>query len=116
VRAADPVPKQLTSTMSKLPLQHSGHHGMQPWAVRENYTAYKSKFGPDYKIQPNFHGISLGRAARFTKTAGFFGAATGIFALFFFAGVPRVRTDILEKVPILGSYFHHEIPPEDNPF
>jgi hypothetical protein len=51
-----------------------------------------------------------------TKTAGFFGAATGIFALFFFAGVPRVRTDILEKVPILGSYFHHEIPPEDNPF
>jgi len=47
--------------------------------------------------------------------AGFV-AATGIFALFFFAEVPRVRIDIVEKIPVIGSYFKKEIPPEDNPF
>ena len=48
--------------------------------------------------------------------AAIFGAATGIFALYFFAEIPRVRKDIVEKIPIIGSYFHKEIPPEDNPF
>ena len=48
--------------------------------------------------------------------AGGFGGVAGIFALFFFAEVPRVRVDIMQKVPILGSYFINEIPPEDNPF
>ena len=48
--------------------------------------------------------------------AATFAAATGIFALFFFAEVPRVRIDIVEKIPVIGSYFKKEIPPEDNPF
>lgn len=48
--------------------------------------------------------------------AATFGAATGIFALFFFAEVPRVRIDIVEKIPVIGSYFKKEIAPEDNPF
>lgn len=48
--------------------------------------------------------------------AGLFGGAAGVFALFFFGEVPRVRHDILEKVPIIGPYFHREVPPEDNPF
>ncbi len=48
--------------------------------------------------------------------AGGFGGVAGIFALFFFAEVPKVRVDIMQKVPILGSYFVVEIPPEDNPF
>jgi hypothetical protein len=48
--------------------------------------------------------------------AASFAAATGIFALFFFAEVPRVRIDIVEKIPVIGSYFKKEIPPEDNPF
>jgi hypothetical protein len=49
-------------------------------------------------------------------TAGSFGAVAGIFALFFFAEVPKVRKDIMQKVPILGNYFVVEIAPEDNPF
>lgn len=49
-------------------------------------------------------------------TAGAFGAAAGIFALFFFGEVPKVRNDILQKVPIVGPYFHREVAPEDNPF
>ena len=49
-------------------------------------------------------------------TAGAFGAAAGIFALFFFGEVPKVRKDILQKVPIIGPYFIREVAPEDNPF
>jgi hypothetical protein len=49
-------------------------------------------------------------------TAGAFAGVAGIFALFFFAEVPRVRIDIMQKIPILGNYFVKEIPPEDNPF
>lgn len=48
--------------------------------------------------------------------AGGFGGVAGFFALFFFAEVPRVREDIMKKVPVLGSYFVKEIAPEDNPF
>lgn len=38
----------------------------------------------------------------------------GIFALFFFDEVPKVRTDIMQKLPLVGDYFVREIPPEDN--
>lgn len=45
-----------------------------------------------------------------------FGVSAGIFALFFFAEVPKVRKDILVKLPVVGEYFVREVPPEDNPF
>jgi len=45
-----------------------------------------------------------------------FGAVAGIFALFFFDGVPKVQKDILQKIPIIGDFYVHEVPPEDNPF
>jgi hypothetical protein len=45
-----------------------------------------------------------------------FGVSAGIFALFFFDGIPRVQTDILQKVPFLGDFYHNEVAPEDNPF
>lgn len=48
--------------------------------------------------------------------AGAFGVAAGIFALLFFDEVPRVREDILRKVPVVGGYFVRETPPEDDPF
>lgn len=49
-------------------------------------------------------------------TAGYFGAATGLFVFFMFAEIPRVRKDIAEKIPILGQWFKEEIAPEDSPF
>lgn len=49
-------------------------------------------------------------------TAAGFGAVAGIFALFFFGDVPRVRKDIMQKVPIIGDHFVKTIAPEDNPF
>jgi hypothetical protein len=47
-------------------------------------------------------------------TAASFGAVAGIFALFFFDEVPKVRRDIMQKLPVVGDYFVREVPPEDN--
>ncbi|MCJ1255513.1 hypothetical protein MMC24_003329 [Lignoscripta atroalba] len=93
-----------------------GHHGMAVWTMRPDYQTYKSPYGPNYKVQPNFHGISYGRALKFGITAGSFGAVAGIFALFFFSDVPKVRKDIMQRMPVIGDYFIREIPPSDNPF
>lgn len=46
--------------------------------------------------------------------AGSFGVAAGLAALFFLEGVPRVRKDILQKLPIIGDYWIQDIPPSDN--
>ncbi|CAI6330111.1 unnamed protein product [Periconia digitata] len=83
---------------------------------RSPYQAYRSRFGPQYKIQPNFHGITSRHLFKYGSLAAGFGGVAGFFALFFFSEVPRVREDIMRKVPILGDYFVREIPPEDNPF
>ncbi|KAF2742924.1 hypothetical protein M011DRAFT_529496 [Sporormia fimetaria CBS 119925] len=80
------------------------------------YTAYKSPFAPQYKTVPHFHGITVKTAIRYGTLLGGFGGVAGIFALFFFAEVPRVRDDIMKKIPILDKIFTKEIAPEDNPF
>lgn len=85
-------------------------------SMRSGYTAYRSPFAPAYKTQPNFHGITAKSAMRYGTLAAGFGGVAGIFALFFFAEVPRVREDIMKKVPVLGDYFDVKIAPEDNPF
>lgn len=46
--------------------------------------------------------------------AGSFGVAAGTFAIFFFGEIPRVRRDILMKVPFLDRYFDRTVAPEDN--
>ena len=48
--------------------------------------------------------------------AGLFGGMAGVFALFFFSGVPKVRDDIMQNLPVVGGFFHKEVAPEDNPF
>ncbi|CAL8580722.1 hypothetical protein XPA_006442 [Xanthoria parietina] len=93
-----------------------GHHGVGTWSQKPDYKAYKSPYGPNYNIRPNFHGIGPGRALKFGITAGSFGVVAGVFALFFFADVPKVRRDIMQKLPVVGDYFVREVPPSDNPF
>lgn len=61
-------------------------------------------------------GWSLGKVVRFGSIAAGFGVSAGIFAVFFFGDVPKVRNDILTNVPVIGDYFVREVPPEDNPF
>ncbi|EUC36295.1 hypothetical protein COCCADRAFT_88618 [Bipolaris zeicola 26-R-13] len=94
------------------------HHAKTPAAVsmRRSYKAYRSPFGPQYTIPKNYHGITVGTVARYGTLAAGFGGVAGFFALFFFAEVPKVRDDIMKKIPVLDKFFTHEIPPEDNPF
>ncbi|EDN99115.1 predicted protein [Sclerotinia sclerotiorum 1980 UF-70] len=63
-----------------------------------SYSTYKSPYGPN--------GLTL---------AGF-GASAGFFALFFFSDIPKVRNDIMVKIPIIGDRWRREIPASDNCF
>ncbi|KAI9703099.1 MAG: hypothetical protein M1820_005971 [Bogoriella megaspora] len=94
----------------------TGEKGINPLTIRPNYKSYRSPYGPQYKTTANFHGINAQRALRFAASGAGFAAVAGGFALFFFSDVPRVRKDIMEQIPVIGSYFHHEVPPEDDPF
>ena len=68
-----------------------------------------------FNLQPNLITIDRSLTGFLSGAiASGFGVAGGIFALFFFGEVPRVRKDILQHVPIIGPYFIREIPPEDN--
>merc|ERR1712154_609275 len=62
-----------------------------PQSMRTNYSAYKSPFGPQYKTGTHFHGLTSKAAMKYGMLAGGFGGVAGIFAIFFFAEVPRVR-------------------------
>ena len=43
-----------------------------------------------------------------------FGGVAGFFAVFFFSDIPRVRKDIVQKIPIIGPHYIREIPASDN--
>ncbi|KAF2478766.1 ubiquinol-cytochrome-c reductase complex subunit-domain-containing protein [Neohortaea acidophila] len=96
--------------------QSDGFGGVHPWQQRPDYSVFRSKYGPQYKITPHVHGLNSRRLVRYGIMSSLFGVSAGVFALFFFNGIPRVRQDILEQMPFIGDYFHHEIPPEDDPF
>ncbi|KAL2364868.1 hypothetical protein RJZ56_002215 [Blastomyces dermatitidis] len=67
-----------------------------------------------YKKQPHYAGFPLKTSVRYGTIATAFGATAGIFAVFFFGEVPRVRKDILMNIPVIGGYWERSIPPEDN--
>ena len=82
----------------------------------------------------NGYGRMADIGLRSAITAGSFGVVGAVFSLFFFADVPKVRTDIMQvgplllhsplnlycisngtqKLPLVGDYFVREIPPSDN--
>ncbi|KAE8317606.1 cytochrome b-c1 complex subunit 10 [Aspergillus transmontanensis] len=69
-----------------------------------------------YTTPLNFHGVTVNAATKYAQIAATFGASAGVFALFFFGEVPRVRNDILRQLPFFDQYFDRTIAPEDNPF
>lgn len=48
------------------------------------------------------------------SVAAGFGVAIGSGALFIFGEVPRVRNDILRKLPFFDTYYDRTVAPEDN--
>ncbi|KAE8825548.1 hypothetical protein PTNB73_08546 [Pyrenophora teres f. teres] len=122
-QASEPTPPKpthinRTKPPAKMSAQSFAHHAKTPaaFSMRSPYKAYRSPFGPQYTIPKNYHGITANVAAKYGMLAAGFGGVAGFFALFFFAEVPKVRDDIMKKIPVLDKFFTHEIPPEDNPF
>ncbi|OAT11869.1 hypothetical protein BDBG_17587 [Blastomyces gilchristii SLH14081] len=94
---------------------------VSPFAARSaaspaSTTNHRSPFALRYKKQPHYAGFPLKTSVRYGTIATAFGATAGIFAVFFFGEVPRVRKDILMNIPVIGGYWERSIPPEDNPF
>ncbi|GAW26014.1 putative alpha- glucosyltransferase alg-10 protein [Rosellinia necatrix] len=83
---------------------------------RAQYPTYKSPYGPKYHYQPNVAGWSVGQLTKLGVTSGAFGGVALFAVIFFASGIPRVKTDILQKVPFIGNHFINEIPASDNPF
>ncbi|KIX02438.1 uncharacterized protein Z518_08379 [Rhinocladiella mackenziei CBS 650.93] len=102
--------------ISQETFQSSGRTPLREYGPQPTYSTYKSPYGPKLKHVPNFWGLTLGKTIRYGYLASGFGVATGVFALFFFGEVPRVRKDILSKIPVIGDYWVREVSPEDNPF
>ncbi|KAJ5373131.1 Cytochrome b-c1 complex subunit 10 [Penicillium concentricum] len=79
-------------------------------------SASTSAYAPKYTIPRTAAGMTLGTAIQVGSIAAGFGVALGSGALFIFGEVPRVRNDILRKLPYLDTYYDRTIPAEDNPF
>ncbi|KAK9479556.1 cytochrome b-c1 complex subunit 10 [Lipomyces japonicus] len=69
-----------------------------------------------YKYTPNFLGFNAKLIARWSPVLAVWGGAAGIGALFLLEPIPRVRNDILKKIPVLGNYWERPIDPNDSPF
>ncbi|KAL2834329.1 ubiquinol-cytochrome-c reductase complex subunit-domain-containing protein [Aspergillus cavernicola] len=76
----------------------------------------RSPFAGKYAVNPHISGITLNNAIQYGSTAAAFGVSAGVFALFLFGEVPRVRKDILQKLPFFDTYLDRTVPPEDNPY
>ncbi|KAG9777181.1 hypothetical protein ABEF95_007124 [Exophiala dermatitidis] len=96
--------------------QSSGRTPLRVYGPQPTYKTYVSPYGPKTKHVPNIMGLTPGKIFRYGAIASGYGVAAGVFVLFFFGDIPRVRKDILQKLPVFGDYFVREIPPEDNPF
>ncbi|QIX02504.1 hypothetical protein AMS68_008021 [Peltaster fructicola] len=98
-------------------LQSAGTKGVQPWAMRQPYQQFRSRYGPNVKQAKYKLGqYDVSYLRRIAPIAVGFGAAAGVFAVFFLNAVPRLQRDVLSKIPLIGGFFTHEIAPEDNPF
>ncbi|KAF4509064.1 hypothetical protein G6O67_005370 [Ophiocordyceps sinensis] len=78
---------------------------------------FRSAYGPKYHYQLNLKGMNKTALTRLGFRTALFGGAAGVAALLFVSGIPRVRQDVLQKVPFLGNLFiKEEVPASDNPF
>ncbi|KAL4784016.1 ubiquinol-cytochrome-c reductase complex subunit-domain-containing protein [Aspergillus varians] len=76
----------------------------------------RSPLAGKYTVAPHLQGITVNTATKIGTIAATFGVSAGVFAVFFFGEVPRVRKDILQKLPFFDKYLDRTIAPEDNPF
>ncbi|KAF3939024.1 hypothetical protein ABW19_dt0206491 [Dactylella cylindrospora] len=77
---------------------------------------YRSPYGPKLKNGPHIAGWTFKSIGRLGFQASIFGGTALLGLLFLAEPMPRIRRDILQKIPVLGPYWIREIPPSDNPF
>ncbi|RYP32730.1 hypothetical protein DL767_005064 [Monosporascus sp. MG133] len=83
---------------------------------RIHYPTYKSPYGPKYHYQPQIAGLSPKQLTTLGMKTAAFGAVAFFGVVYYASGIPRVQRDILQKLPVIGKNFVHEIPASDNPF
>ncbi|KAI1470562.1 ubiquinol-cytochrome-c reductase complex subunit-domain-containing protein [Daldinia caldariorum] len=84
--------------------------------VLREYPSYKSPYGPKYHYQPHVGGYTFKQIARLGLRASAFGGVALFGVIYYASGIPRVKKDILQKIPFLGGYFIDHVPASDNPF
>ncbi|KAI1100472.1 ubiquinol-cytochrome-c reductase complex subunit-domain-containing protein [Jackrogersella minutella] len=80
------------------------------------YPTYKSPYGPKYHYQPHVAGWTFKQLGGLGLKAGAFGGVAFFAVVYYASGIPRVKQDILQKIPFIGGYFIKETPASDNPF
>ncbi|ODQ51552.1 hypothetical protein SAICODRAFT_20570 [Saitoella complicata NRRL Y-17804] len=75
-----------------------------------------SGYGPRYGAQPHFLKMTPEKFGRWAPSLVAWGATAGVAAIFLLSGLPRMKRDVLQKVPFVGGYFINEIPASDSPF
>ncbi|PHH76730.1 hypothetical protein CDD80_1285 [Ophiocordyceps camponoti-rufipedis] len=66
---------------------------------------------PGIGSPPNFRSAYGPKSVRL----GLYGGAAGVAALLFTSGIPRIRVDIMERIPFVGHFFVKEpVNPADN--
>ncbi|CAG8478429.1 9167_t:CDS:2 [Paraglomus occultum] len=60
------------------------------------------------KVQPHFLGITPELVRRWAPSGFGFLIAAGVVAIQFAEPIPRVRKDILSKIPVAGRYWQDE--------
>ncbi|KAK4170469.1 ubiquinol-cytochrome-c reductase complex subunit-domain-containing protein [Cladorrhinum sp. PSN259] len=88
--------------------------------LRAAYPEYKSPYGPKYHYQPHVAGFTAKSLTRHGINAGFFGGVAFFTLIFLTSGIPKIQSDVLYNIPVLGgvfrNYFEKNIPASDSPF
>ncbi|OMH83368.1 hypothetical protein AX774_g3128 [Zancudomyces culisetae] len=62
---------------------------------------------PRIKYKPAFaiKGMNAERAGFWMRSSARWGVFAGVTVVFFVSQVPRVKQDVLSKIPVIGSYW-----------
>ncbi|KAG5928415.1 hypothetical protein E4U42_000711 [Claviceps africana] len=114
-RLMDELLTQATEFLRQAPTANSSVNMVFQTPVRA--AEFKSAYGPKYTFQPNLKGWNKTTMYRAALRSAPFGGAAVVGLLFYVSGIPRVKEDILQNIPVVGRYFvKQEIHPQDNPF
>jgi len=84
--------------------------------LMNNLRPFQSPHGPQIKVQPHVGFVTPEKMLRWSPSLMLWGGAAAVAALLFTEGIPRVRRDILERLPAVGEYWDRPIDPHDSPF